>query len=164
VLLPIGAGVALAAAGSGWYLLQQRQAALAAAANANLSGSWNLTLGNDAPFMVVLQQEGERLGLTSLPVTIATRADWAAYRKFWLSLTGTELNAVVYRGRGELRADPGVARSVNLALKIFNQGGDTLIDGGNLRASVAADGRQMMGKVWLNSEQAERVATLQRQS
>ena len=160
VLLPVGAAVALAAAGSTWFLMRQRSQTT----QANLSGTWNLTLGSDAPFMVVLQHDGERLSLTSMPVPIQSRTDWAAYRKFWMSLTGTELRAVVYRGRGELRADPGVARNVSLALRILNQGGDTLIDGGNLRASVAANGRQMMGKVWLNSEQAERPVTLQRQS
>jgi hypothetical protein len=162
VLLPVGAAVALAAAGSTWFLMQRRTQR--EAVQANLSGTWNLTLGSDAPFMVVLQHDGERLSLTSMPVPIHSRADSAAYRKFWMSLTGTELRAVVYRGRGELRADPGVKRNVSLALRILNQGGDTLIDGGKLRASVAANGRQMMGRVWLNSEQAERPVTLQRQS
>jgi hypothetical protein len=164
VLLPMFGAFVLAAAGSGWFLLQRRQTALAAAANTNLSGTWNLALGSDAPFMVVLQHDGERLTLTSTPVPLEARADWATYRRFWTKLTGTELRAVVYRARGELRADAGAQRDVDLAVRILNQGGDTLIDGGKLRARVAANGRQISGRMWLNSLQGERPVTLQRQS
>ncbi|HEX7438596.1 MAG TPA: toll/interleukin-1 receptor domain-containing protein [Caldimonas sp.] len=132
------------------------------AATIGLPGTWIATVDADPPFALTLQQQNDRLALTSEPVPVDNRAGWATYRTFWLRLTGTELRSIVYRGQGTVSTDPGQPLTIDIAWKIFNGAGDTMIDSGNLHASAAHDGRSLDGKLWSNGDQAERGVVLRR--
>lgn len=127
-----------------------------------IAGEWATTVDGQPTMSFVFRHEGEKLVLTSKPVPIAERADWAEYRAFWRERSGAELTHVVYRGEGTLRTDPGVARAIDVALALVSSPGDVPVDTGNLSATLAADGAAMNGKLWLNSAQADRPVTLRR--
>jgi len=130
---------------------------------AGLPGTWIATVAADAPFPLTLQLEAEgRLVLVSAPVPIDDRAGWARYRDFWLRLTGTPLTSIVYRGQGTVITDPGVPLAIDIAWKLYNGAGDTMIDSGNLHANVAADGHSLDGKLWSNGDQADKPIVLRR--
>jgi hypothetical protein len=127
-----------------------------------VAGEWATTVDGQPPTHFVFRFEADKLVLTSKPVPIADRADWAEYRAFWRERSGAELTHVVYRGEGTLRAEPGVPVSIDVALAVVSSPGDVPVDSGNLSATLAVDGTVMNGKLWLNSAQADRPVTLQR--
>lgn len=132
------------------------------AAPPGVLGEWAASVQGQPTMTFVFRQEGEKLVLTSTPVPIAERADWAEYRRFWRERTGSELTHVVYRGEGTWRTDPGVPLVIDVALQIVSSPGEIPVDSGNLSATLQAGGRVMNGKLWLNSAQADRPITLQR--
>jgi hypothetical protein len=71
---------------------------------------------------------------------------------------------VMYRGEGRLLNDPGQPAAVDIAIKVHPVPGTTdAVDGGNLSATLSADGRVLTGTLWLNSLQAEQPARLERE-
>ncbi len=164
-LLALGlAGMAIGAV-FGWRAWGPAAAPIATpvpVATIGLAGTWVATVDADPPFALTLLQQDNRLALTSEPVPVDNRAGWAAYRTFWLRLTGTELRSIVYRGQGTVITDPGQPLTIDIAWKIFNGAGDTMIDSGNLHASAALEGRSLDGKLWSNGDQAERGVVLRR--
>jgi hypothetical protein len=140
---------------AGWLTLR-------ASAPQAVSGEWATTVAGQPPMSFVFRQEGDKLVLTSKPVPVADRADWAEYRAFWRERSGTELTHLVYRGEGTLRTDPGVPPAIDVALTIVSSPGDFPVDTGNLSASLDADGAVLNGKLWLNSAQADRPVKLRR--
>lgn len=148
------AGVA-AVGVAGWFT--QRGSALQA-----VSGEWAATVIGQPTMSFVFRQDGDKLILTSKPVPVADRADWAEYRSFWRERTGAELTHLVYRGEGALRTDPGVLRAIDIALTLVSAPGDISVDSGNLSASLDTEGAVMNGKLWLNSAQADRPVVLRR--
>ncbi len=135
----------------------------AAQLTSDLSGRWSARLWQGERVAVVIKQTGDKIILASEPVPISERADWAEYRQFWRERFGTDLNAVMYRGQGLIVADPGTARSIDVALQVLpSPGGAEPIDGGNLSATLSADGLRLSGKIWKNGAQAEQPATLAR--
>lgn len=135
----------------------------AAQLTSDLSGRWSARLWQGERVVVVIKQAGAKISLASEPVSISDRADWAEYRQFWRERTGSELNAVMYRGQGQLTADPGAARVIDIALQVLpSPGGREPVDGGNLSATLSADGLRLTGKIWKNGAQAEQGATLAR--
>lgn len=135
----------------------------AAQLTSDLSGRWAARLWQGERVVVVIQQTGAKISLASEPVPISDRADWAEYRQFWRDRTGSELNAVMYRGQGQITNDPGVARAIDIALQVLpSPGGREPVDGGNLSATLSADGLRLSGKIWKNGAQAEQGATLTR--
>lgn len=167
-LLPAAAAATLLAIGVGGYALQRPPAAshepvasnktAAPAANdtGKVSGRWLATLGADEQLDLALRHSGEVLELNSRPLSIAQRADWADYRSFWRERFGSDLDFVSYRGKGSASSLPGDALVIDVALQIVSSPGDTLVDSGNLHATLSSDGRTMTGSLWLNSKQAER--------
>lgn len=125
-----------------------------------LSGRWQGTIGADA-VLLHLQRDGEALTLESEPIDIRARADWAEYRVFWRERTGRDLDAVRWRGAGTARAAAGTPLAIDVALRVQTVPGDEDIDGGNLSATLAADGR-LQGTRWFNGAQAEVPALLVR--
>jgi hypothetical protein len=116
----------------------------------------------DETLFLALRQSGEKVELSSRPVPIGERADWADYRSFWRERFGSELDAVSYRGKGTASALPGAELVVDIALQIVSSPGDVLVDTGNLTATIAGDGATMAGTLWLNSAQKERPVKLAR--
>ena len=128
----------------------------------DVAGEWAAAVDGQPPMGFVFRHAGDKLVLTSKPVPVAGRADWAEYRAFWRERSGAELTHVVYRGEGTLRTDPGVLPAIDVALTLVSSPGDVPVDSGNLSATVGADGASMNGKLWLNSAQADRPVTLRR--
>ncbi|MEO8058198.1 MAG: TIR domain-containing protein [Burkholderiales bacterium] len=148
----------LVAAGlAAWFVLR-------ASAPPGVAGEWATTISGEPTMSFVFRQQGDKLVLTSKPVPVAERADWAEYRAFWRERSGTELTHVVYRGEGTLRADPGVPPAIDVALTLVTSPGDVPVNSGNLSATLAADGSVMNGTLWLNSTQADRPVALRRVS
>ena len=135
---------------------------LRSSAPQGVGGEWATTVDGQPTMSFVFRFEADKLVLTSKPVPIADRADWAEYRAFWRERSGAELTQVVYRGEGTLRTDPGMPRAIDVALTLVSSPGDVPVDSGNLSATLAADGAAMTGKLWLNSAQADRPVTLRR--
>ena len=136
--------------------------ALRPAAPQGVAGEWVATVEGQPAMSFVFRHMDDKLLLTSEPVPISDRADWAEYRAFWRERSGAELTHVVYRGEGTLRADPGVAQTIDVALTLVSSPGDVPVDSGNLGATLGAEGASMSGTLWLNSAQADRPVTLRR--
>lgn len=153
VVLATAATVALVAGTLAWMWRS--------GAERGLGGTWAGTLGADA-VRLVLQQQGDRLVLQSHPLDITARTDWAEYRAFWLERFGSPLEAVRYQGEGTVRLAPGSPPSIDVGFKLVSEPGGAEIDGGNLSAVLAADGRTLKGTRWLNSRQAAEPAELRR--
>jgi hypothetical protein len=155
-----------AIAGAVWFGLREKMPVPppdpGATKREGIPGTWLAAVAADPPFALVLEREGEQLKLTSVPVQVDDWASWEEYRAFWRRLTGTELKRVVYRGAGTIITDPGVPLAIDVAWTLFNEGGDTKIDSGNLHASAAADGKSLSGRLWSNGDQAERPVVLTR--
>lgn len=142
------------AAGAWWWFARSR---------GGIDGRWLATLNRGERVTLDLHRMGSVVRLISEPVPITERADWAEYRAFWRNRFGTELEAIVYRGEGVWRADPGASPAIDVGLKVHPAGREGPdIDGGNLSATLAADGRTMAGTLWLNSLQREQPAALKR--
>jgi hypothetical protein len=182
-----GALALLGLGGWGFWRWRQRRAA-------NLSGRWSARIGvRGAPssrdgelVLVTLQQLGRTLTLASSAVDIERDPDWQNYRDFWRQRNGTELRRVFYCGEGKVLGDDEdddsddaasasarapsppkavAARRIVVAIHIFAPGGESEpIDGGALRGTVDTDDQRIDGRLWLNSEQAERIVDLKRGS
>ena len=164
-LVALGIAVLATAAVLGWRAWQPTTTAAAppvALTVSGLPGTWLATVGADPPFALTLSPLEQRIRLTSEPVPVDNREGWAYYRTFWLRLTGTELRDIRYRGQGTVIVEVGQPLTVDIAWIVYNGAGDTQIDSGNLRASAAADGHSLDGKLWSNGQQAERPIVLRR--
>ncbi len=178
------AGVAVLAAG-GWGVWRWRKQRAA-----DLSGPWSARIGargaqssrDGQQVVLVLEQVGRNLKLTSNAVDIQHDPDWENYRDFWKQRNGTELRRVFYRGEGRILGDDeesedgadeaasGAAaaravpvRRVFVGIRIFAPGIDgEPLDGGALHGTIDLDAQRIHGRLWLNSEQAERVVDLRR--
>jgi hypothetical protein len=163
----VAATLAVAAAASlSWWWSDRTPDAPAPAAGIgqNLAGRWLATLSRGERVVAVFTQAGDRLTLATEPIPIASRTDWADYRKFWRERFASDLDSVMYRGEGLLLTDPGQPARIDIALKVHAvpDSGEP-VDGGNLSATLSADGAQLSGTLWLNGEQSSQPALLQRE-
>jgi hypothetical protein len=147
--LLVGAG-ALAAAGAGWWAWVRH----GSAARTEIAGRW----GGAMPWLgeavlVLTRPAPASVAVVSEPIAIAAQPAWAEYRAFWRERFGSALDAVLLRGEGRLIADPGQAVRVDIGFRLTPASGDEKIDGGNLSAALSADGRRLVGELWLNSRQ-----------
>ncbi len=153
-LAALGAIVALA--GGVWWLTRP-------SAPETLDGRWQATLWQGETVVVVLAGQGDTVTLASEPVNIVDRPDWREYRAFWLERAGSPLEAIMYLGEGRRIAHPGVPVALDIALRVMpSPAVGPAIDGGNLSLQLAADGRTLRGRIWLNGAQAEQPAVLSR--
>jgi hypothetical protein len=145
----------------------------------SLSGRWRASVGKrgainarDAEVVVVtIEQNGANLRVASSAVDIERDPDWQNYRDFWQQRKGQPLNRVFYRGEGvvqsdggELEADaPPGPRRILLSVHVDVPAGGEPIDTGALRGTIDPDGMRIRGRLWLNSEQGERVVDLRRE-
>lgn len=165
-----GAALALLAVGWLWNSTQRtsgrpRDAAATPGAGPvadDVSGDWATRWVRNETLSLHLEQTGETVTLASTPVPIGAREDWAAYRRSWRERTGTELGSVAYRGVGTVGRLAGLPLAIDIALRVVALPAEETIDSGNLSASLSGDGRRLVGKLWLNSEQAEHSVELTR--
>ena len=126
-----------------------------------LSGVWQAHFGAEPALRLHLRRDGETVRAESEPIDIRQRADWTDYRAFWLQRFGNPLDAVRLRGEGTARAAAGSPLILDLGFRMLSVPGDVDIDGGNVTATLAADG-ELAGARWLNSTQTEVSARLRR--
>ena len=120
---------------------------------------------------VTIEQNGASLRVASSAVDIEQDPDWQKYRAFWQESFGQPLNSVFYRGEGvaaERRAAtapdaPPGPRRVLLSVHVDPPEGGEPIDTGALRGTIDPDGNRIRARLWLNSEQGERVVDLRRE-
>jgi hypothetical protein len=148
-------GVAVAAGAALWW---------SASAPLDLTGRWQASLWHGESTVLHFKQQGDAVSYLSEPIRIAERADWAEYRTFWQERFKQPLDAIVYRGEGRLIQDPGTALRIDIGFKVYPSppGEGEAIDSGNLSATLAAGGRRLDGRIWLNGSQAEQAASLMR--
>jgi hypothetical protein len=173
------AGTALVILGVGgiaaWRWQKQRAA--------NLSGRWRASIGGRGATstrygvvtLFAIVHQGKTIRLSSSAIDVEHDRDWENYRDFWKQQHGEDLKRVFYRGEGELRSDddppddqaastvPDGLRRIVVPMRIEVPGEAEPIDTGSLRASVDADALRMVGRLWLNSEQAERIVEMRRE-
>lgn len=142
-------------AASAWWLSRDN-------GQSGMAGRWHAQLWHGEAVTVELGENGHLLTLTSPPITIAGRPDWADYRRFWREQGNGELTSIQYRGEGRRINAPGAAPILDISLQVL-PGPDALpVDSGNLRLHLAADGKTLAGRIWLNSAQDDQAAVLTR--
>jgi len=170
--LAIVGGVAvLAGAGIAAWRWQETKAA-------SLAGRWRASIGKkgattarDGEIVTVLiEQRGVSLRVASSAVDIDQDPEWQKYRASWQARFGQPLDKVFYRGEGVLQGDevkapdtPPGPRRVLLSVHVDPPGGGDPIDTGALRGTIDPDGNRIRARLFLNSEQGERVVDLRRE-
>jgi hypothetical protein len=146
----------------------------------NLAGRWRVSVGKRGAttardgevVMVMIAQDGAKLRIASSAVDIERDADWTNYRDFWKQRTGTPLTRVFYRGEGVIRGDdddivaadaPAGPQRILVSVRVEPPEGGEPLATGALRGAIDPDGNRIRGRLWLNSEQAERVVDLRRE-
>ena len=172
----IGAVVLAGAGIAGWRWFEQEKKKK----GPNLAGRWRANVGKRGAttardgdvVMVTIAQEGVKLRITSSAVDIERDPDWENYRDYWKQRTGTPLKRVFYRGEGLIRGDeddvvaadaPPGPRRILVSVHVDPPEGGDAIDTGALRGAIDPDGNRIRGRLWLNSEQGERVVDLRRE-
>ena len=164
--LAVLAGVGVAA----WRWQEEKAASLSGRWRANI-GKKGATTSRDGEIVnVTIEQKGESLRVASSAVDIEQDPDWQKYRAFWKERFGQPLNKVFYRGEGVLQSDevtapdaPPGPRRVLLSVHVDPPEGGEPIDTGALRGAIDPDGNRIRARLWLNSEQGERVVDLRRE-
>lgn len=141
-----------------------------AAPGAALSGAWTLSVAppasdNGSRWTAVklhVTQAGEDVKLYSEPIDITTDPAWTGFAATWKERFGEALERVVWRGEGKARLEQGSPPAIDVGLRVETPTGGGPIETGNLRAEASADGARLAGRLWMNSEQAERAAELVR--
>ena len=163
-VLLLGGGAAV------WYWQEKKPASLAGRWRANI-GKKGATTSRDGEIVnVTIEQKGESLRVASSAVDIEQDPDWRKYRAFWQERFGQPLNKVFYRGEGVLQSDevtapdaPPGPRRILLSVHVDPPEGGEPIDTGALRGAIDPDGNRIRARLWLNSEQGERVVDLRRE-
>jgi TIR domain len=171
--LQIAASFALGAMAGGAAVLawSARGDATLDAANP-LAGTWTLAVAAPATeagsrweaVTLHVTQAGEEVKLYSEPIDITRDPAWSGFAKQWQERFGQALERVVWRGAGRARLEQGSPPSIDVGLRVETPAGGDPIETGNLSAELAGDGQRMAGRVWMNSEQAERAASLIRRA
>lgn len=164
----LAAGLLLTVA-AGWYAARLPAPATTAAvpgaiepAAPAFAGNWLGELVPGERLVLSLRQSGNEIALASAPVDIRQRPDWSDYRKFWREQSPAALDAIAYRGRGSASRTADGSTVFGIALEVASSPGETLIDSGNLRCTLAASGAFLDCELWLNSLQAARPLRLSR--
>jgi hypothetical protein len=163
-VLLLGGGVAA------WRWREKKAASVAGRWRASI-GKKGATTARDGEIVnVTIEQNGESLRVASSAVDIEKDPEWQKYRAFWQERFGQPLNRVFYRGEGILQRDEKVAtdapaepRRILLSVHVDTPEGGNPIDTGALRGTIDPDGKRIRCRLWLNSEQGERVVDLRRE-
>jgi hypothetical protein len=135
-----------------------------------LSGAWSLQAeppANEAgsrldAVLLHLSQSGEALSLYSEPIDIRDDPAWAGFASQWHERFGEKLERVVWRGSGTARLAAGAPPAIDVALRVETPAGGDPIETGKLHAQASADGQRLLGRLWMNGEQAERALQMRR--
>jgi hypothetical protein len=164
------AGTLLGGGAAAWWLQHGESDSVGSPGGA-LVGTWLLRAAPPATdsgshldaVRLHLAINGADVQLVSDPIDIRTDPAWAGFIAQWQQRFSETLASVVWRGSGSARLEPGLPPAIDIALRVETPAtGNPPIETGNLRAELDADARRMSGRLWLNSEQAERSAELSR--
>ncbi|HEX2540636.1 MAG TPA: toll/interleukin-1 receptor domain-containing protein [Caldimonas sp.] len=185
-LLVGGALLVLGGAGVGAWLWEKKR-------RASIAGRWRFTIGargantsrDGEVVMIDMEQKGNDLSFKSSALDVEHARDWQNHRDHWKQRHGKELKRIFYTGEGKLLESeddriiesdrpggpprvepdlPGGPRRVVLTVRVEVPDGPEPIDRGTLRASIDPEGKRMRGgRLWVNSERAERVVDLRRE-
>ncbi len=139
-------------------------AAGASGEEATVGGDWQLRVAapaNEAGSRLDAVQlhvtlQGEDVKLHSEPIDITADPAWSGFAKQWHERFGSKLERVVWRGSGRTLREPGAMPAIDIALRVETPAGSEPIETGALFAELSSDGQRMLGRLWMNSEQAER--------
>jgi hypothetical protein len=156
-----------------WYEIEEKKK------GPKLAGRWRVSVGKRGAttsrdgevVMVTIVQEGAKLRIASSAIDIEHDPDWENYRDFWKQRTGLPLTRVFYRGEGLIPSDDDVAaadapagpRRILVSVHVDPPEGGEPIDTGALRGAIDPDANRIRARLWLNSEQSERVVDLRRE-
>lgn len=155
VMALVASVIGIGAATAAWWLSRE-------GSPPGLAGNWQAQLWQGELVTVVLGETGNAITFASEPIAIAGRPDWVDYRRFWREGGKGELTTIMYRGEGRRIDAPGTPPILDIALQVMPGPDGTPIDSGNLRLHLAADGKTLAGRIWLNSAQADQAAVLTR--
>jgi TIR domain len=136
----------------------------AAAATPASSSSRNSQIAKlRPPLRLRMKPTDAGFAAASAPVVVADDPGWASFNENWRRITHTEPPRMIYRFEGSLRDDvPGEPPVFEAELKVVPESGGQAIDSGGFRGHLVDDGKRIQGWIWINSEQAERGMTWQR--
>jgi hypothetical protein len=172
----IGAVLVAGGAAAAWHWYEKEEKKK----GPKLAGRWRVSVGKRGAttsrdgevVMVTIVQEGVKLRIASSAIDIEHDPDWENYRDFWKQRTGSPLTRVFYRGDGLVRGDeddvvaadaPAGPRRILVSVHVDPPEGGEPIGTGALRGTIDPDGNRIRARLWLNSEQAERVVDLRRE-
>ena len=170
--LTFAAGALAGGAASALWWSSRGGTATSAEASGGLSGAWSLQLAPPASeagarwesVKLHIAQTGEQVTLYSEPIDITRDPAWTGFAQQWQQRFDHALDRVVWRGAGRARLEKGSPPSIDVGLRVETPAGSDPIETGNLSAELSSDGQRMLGRVWMNGEQAERTAQLTRAS
>lgn len=135
-----------------------------------LTGAWSLRAeppANEAgsrldDVRLHLSQIGEAVTLYSEPIDIRSDPAWHGFASQWQERFGTTFERVVWRGSGTARLEAGAPPAIEVALRVETPAGGDPVETGKLQVTASADGRRLLGHLWMNGEQAERALEMRR--
>jgi hypothetical protein len=86
----------------------------------NMSGTWQAQLWQGEQTVIHLVEKAGSVSLTSEPIAVTDRADWADYRTFWRERGSGDLTAIQYRGEGKRLDLPGAMPTLDIALQVVH--------------------------------------------
>ena len=163
-LLVVGAGVAA------WLWEEKKSASLAGRWRATI-GKLGATTARDGEIVVVtVTQTGESVRVASSAVDIEQDPDWKKYREFWKDRFGQPLEPRLLSRRrrpaarrGDAAGAPVGPQRILLSVRVDSPDGGEPIDTGALRGTVEPDRQRIRARLWMNSEQGERMVDLRRE-
>lgn len=145
-----GGALAVALAMAGAYFGWRRLGGDAAPGGASkLGGVWWLVDAEGRRTRATIAVRDGVAELTTEGIAVASDPGWLAYAERMKRDHGLAIEHIVYRAKGEAGD-----RGLDLALAVYGGRGDGPLDTGNLRLQASADGRELVGSLWSNGDQA----------
>jgi hypothetical protein len=121
-----------------------------------LGGAWWAVTASGGRIRVQLEQQGERVRLTSDPVPVSADPAWAAWAQA-MRAQGLHLNALRYSADGHWQAG-----QLQLPYAVHSVDGDGPLDTGQITLAPGPDGQSLHGNIWSNGDQAAEALRLER--
>lgn len=176
-LIGVIAAIGSASVGTWLYTRAPKARLISGRWRARIAARGYTTARTAEAVLLNVEQQGANLRVWSGPVDVEQDPDWQNHRDYWKQRTGSDLHHVIYSGDGRMlseagepldpnenrRADTTALHRVTITLRILVPGAESdPIDGGTFRGTVEEHDQRIRGRLWLNSEHAERVVEIRR--
>lgn len=121
-----------------------------------LAGAWWAITASGGRIRVQMEQQGERIRLTSDPVPVSADPGWLAWAQA-MRAQGLHLNALRYNAEGRWQAG-----QLQLPYAVHSVDGDGPLDTGQITLAPSPDGQSLQGNIWSNGDQAAEPLRLER--